>query len=811
MQWDEPSARQVVLVQALETADREGKLFSAEDRAQADRFARDGLTVGEQDAVAQNAPRAGHMVLRRAQMVLKTLEVRHPDIAQLQHGRDWTERAAVWMGLLAFVLGFVTDRVANPHRVDLLSLPLMGILLWNLVVYAAMLVKALPIAQPATGEGLRPTLARWFERGWRWRRPAGLGQGAARAEVSARFHALWQSASATLNGQRLSRVLHVAAAACAAGIVVSLFARGLVVEYRVGWESTFLDAAQVHAILSLLFAPLVWLFSLTPFSVADVAALRFDAGESPVAGARWVYLNASLLVAVVVLPRGLLALLAWWRERRAGHQLKFDLAAPYFQEVLANLLPVRVRLGAWAADASDRQLLRRIFLQHAPEPLPIATADACLPVCTALRTTEGDVLEWQELTHEPVSGQGTESGVVAWARRTLQAAQGAMAPIEGAAAQQSDVVVVLANAVEALQLALSGPVGSGAPLVVLWRPQGGEAGSNKPDEPLDKGLTACRAALRAAGATGVVLAWDAAARCWVQEPALWSAMREQLPVGKARGFGRLTKRWHAAQYQRFQQAMNLLANALCGAARLQETAQDAPLSARHVVSAGERQMYADGKQTAMNSAMTALELQAGQTTTALLNLYGAHFGGAGWSGQALPDKFVVHNAVNASQAGMAGAASGAAMGVSLDLLVGGLSLGAGAALGALVGGSAAWASAAWKNRSAPSGATVVQLSDPMLRALVEAQLLRYLSVIHLGRLVPDVAAGAVPPEWTAAVMHIVEGATDPLAPIWAAARRLGPDAADASDVTEPLATMLAELTQAVLHHLYPDTVLSTVD
>ena len=99
----------------------------------------------------------------------------------------------------------------------------------------------------------------------------------------------------------------------------------------------------------------------------------------------------------------------------------------------------------------------------------------------------------------------------------------------------------------------------------------------------------------------------------------------------------------------------------------------------------------------------------------------------------------------------------------------------------------------------------------MLRALVEAQLLRYLSVIHLGRLAPDVAAGAVPPEWTAAVMHIVEGATDPLAPIWAAARRLGPDAADASDVTEPLATMLAELTQAVLHHLYPDTVLSTAD
>ena len=811
MQWDEPSARQVVLVQALETADRDGKLFSAEDRAQADRFARDGLTVGDQESVARDAAHAGRMVLRRAKTILTTLEIRHPDIAQLQHGRDWTGRAAVLVGLLAFVLGFVTDRVANPHRVDLLSLPLMGILLWNLVVYAALLVGALLPAQPANGEGLRATLTRWFERGWRWRRPAGWGKGAARAEVSARFYALWQSASATLNGQRLSRVLHVAAAACAAGIVVSLFARGLVVEYRVGWESTFLDAAQVHAILSLLFAPLVWLFSLAPFSVADVAALRFDAGESPEAGARWVYLNASLLVAVVVLPRGLLALLVWWRERRAGHQLTFDLTAPYFQEVLANLVPVRVRVGAWAEDASDRQLLRRIFLQYATDLPPITEADARLPVCTVLRSTEGDVLEWQELAHQVVSGQGTGSGVVAWAKRTLQGVQSAMVPVEGVAAQQADVVVVLAKSVEVLQSALSGLAGDGAPLVVLWRPQELQDGPGNQDEPLDKGVTACRSALRAAGATGVVLAWDAAARCWLQEPALWDAMREQLPVGKARGFGRLTKQWLAAQHLRFQQAMALLANSLCGAARMQETAQTSPLSARHVVNAGERQTYAEDKQSAMNMVMTALEQQTQQCTNALLHLYGAQAGGAGWAGQPLPDKFVVHNAVNASQAGMAGAASGAAMGVSLDLLVGGLSLGAGAALGALVGGGAAWAGAAWKNRSAPSGATVVQLSDPMLRALLEAQLLRYRSVIHQGRLAPAVAAGDVPPEWTAAVMHIVEGAADPLAPIWTAARRLGPEAADASDVTGPLATMLAELTQAVLHHLYPDTVLSTVD
>jgi hypothetical protein len=176
-------------------------------------------------------------------------------------------------------------------------------------------------------------------------------------------------------------------------------------------------------------------------------------------------------------------------------------------------------------------------------------------------------------------------------------------------------------------------------------------------------------------------------------------------------------------------------------------------------------------------------------------------------GQALPENFVVHQAVNASQAGMAGAASGAAMGVSLDLLVGGLSLGAGAALGALVGGGAAWVGAAWKNRAASAGATIVQLSDPMLRALLEAGLLRYLAVIHLGRLQPPVAPGEVLPEWTEAVMTTVQAADDQLAPVWQAARRPGSDTAP----EQALATLLGELALAVLHHLYPDTAPSPVD
>ena len=46
----------------------------------------------------------------------------------------------------------------------------------------------------------------------------------------------------------------------------------------------------------------------------------------------------------------------------------------------------------------------------------------------------------------------------------------------------------------------------------------------------------------------------------------------------------------------------------------------------------------------------------------------------------------------------AGAATGAAMGAGIDMITGGLTLGAATALGAMIGGGAAYAAALWKNR-----------------------------------------------------------------------------------------------------------------
>ena len=44
----------------------------------------------------------------------------------------------------------------------------------------------------------------------------------------------------------------------------------MLTQYAAGWESTFLAAPQVHALLSFLFAPALAVFPLQGFSLADV-------------------------------------------------------------------------------------------------------------------------------------------------------------------------------------------------------------------------------------------------------------------------------------------------------------------------------------------------------------------------------------------------------------------------------------------------------------------------------------------------------------------------------------------------------------
>ena len=332
MQVSEQQLRILTLAQAIERTDTEHALVS-----QADLDAATRATLEE--ARRTTAQRGAHqvvledIVLNRAAAVVaraSTADVSVAALAQPSARLRWLARA---LPVLTLLLGLSIDRIANAHRVDLLSPPLLLLLGWNVVMYVLIAVHAW------TARRHPPAQRQWPHTLRRWGRSAPKPRSGRRgltARIAADFLSHWSAQTADLFTQRATRVLHLCAAAWAAGFALSLLLRGLIVRYQFGWESTFLTAEQVHAITTVLFWPLTAGFGLAPFTLQDIAATQDFAGQG-LAGGRWVWMYVGLLTLVVVLPR--LALAAWarWRERQLATQRTIDLNDAAFDALRRNL------------------------------------------------------------------------------------------------------------------------------------------------------------------------------------------------------------------------------------------------------------------------------------------------------------------------------------------------------------------------------------------------------------------------------------------------------------------------------------------
>ena len=715
--------------------------------------------------------------------MLQAVEGRDMALAAQQDPWPWQRWVAAGLPVGAMVLGVLTDVIANPHRVDLLSLPLLGLVLWNLFMYALLLAGWALSRRP--GEVPEPEAPRRrADSLLRWRR----GSGNVRAEVTALFQLRWQWTARALTLQRWKRVLHLSAAGWAVGVSLSLLARGLVVEYRVGWESTFLDAAQVHAILSFLRLPALLLFPFQPFSVEEVASLRFSQGGGAIGGARWVYMYVALLMVVVVVPRLLLAASAFWHERVLSGKVPVDLRDPYYRRVLSLLSASRMQLCLIAHRAEDKAALLRVLVQD-----PEAGA-------TLITSAQGDVLRLVDLSEARVPlPVGPDGGTVSgWTQRLMKGlfpqggrpVSAAVDPLLAAARGDGNVVLHVVADPGDLAPASSLLEWLGRPVLVLV---------NRPVAQADGAalLAQCQAQTARTPRAVAVLPFDAFARCWVQQRVLLTAIAGCLPDSARASFERIAGAWEQRNQVRLTRAMAAVAEHLLYAARQVQEVPSAALGVKSLLP-GERQAQAQARQAAMDEVVKRLHVSAGELFSRLRVLHGIDEAAAGVLQQRMHEKFMVQQAVDTPQAGIAGAATGAAMGASVDLLVGGLTLGAATALGALVGGGAAYIAAAWKNRSTPAGSTVVQLSDEMIQALVEAALLRYLAVAHYGRGAAG-TADELTPFWTADVVAAVEAHSDRLTPFWVSARAQS----EPGQLATALGRELEATAREVLAQLYP--------
>jgi hypothetical protein len=348
----------------------------------------------------------------------------------------------------------------------------------------------------------------------------------------------------------------------------------------------------------------------------------------------------------------------------------------------------------------------------------------------------------------------------------------------------SDVLLLLVRDADDIDSALPALSGPSQPTLLLVNAD-------------DAAVARCRAKVRSLGLSAEVLGFDRFAQCWVQDPTLFNAIARCLPNPKKPGFTRLANAWLQRNDERFARSMQLIATQLLDAAREVQAVNSALPFVKRLISSTDRQADAQAREDAMAAVALRLQQSARQAHAQLLRLHGIDEAAGAMPEQPLAAQFNVQSPINRTEAGLAGAATGAASGASIDLVTGGLTLGAAAALGALIGGGAGMAGAAWKNRASPAGTTLVQLRDDMLLAMLEAALLRYLAVCGLDRgLTLPTDAGEV---WKTQVTAALKAKKERLARFWADAR----SQQNTLQANAALADELQATMREVLRRLYP--------
>jgi hypothetical protein len=302
---DEAAARRVVLLQAFDAAD--SPLWTREDAAWATQLALRSLPP---DVPLER------LLAERARHAMQRLEPRDRAVRRWLARPVWRWRWVLLAALIGLVGGLGVDLVGRNQIVDVLAPGVWAVVAWNVAIYLGLAFAPLGRASrsEAAAGSLRRALLSW------WQHVGASGP----LRVATRR---WAELSASLALARIALLLHVAAAALAIGLVGSMYLRGLVLDYRAGWQSTFLDAAQVHTVLAPILAPASALIGLPVPDAAAIDAMRLSTPAQPATApaAPWIHLYAATLAMAVVLPRLLLALVALVQAQLRARRIQVPL------------------------------------------------------------------------------------------------------------------------------------------------------------------------------------------------------------------------------------------------------------------------------------------------------------------------------------------------------------------------------------------------------------------------------------------------------------------------------------------------------
>jgi hypothetical protein len=324
----------ILFIQALEQSDPQAQYIPFSTRQQATQHAKKISSHVQLSSPVD----AIQFITHRTESLWNFLSSSYPTLPESFRAAQ-TDLPSFMVVVPALAAGLLINGLGTSQRVNLLNFPLLLLLLWNIGIYALTLLLPL-LGKDPTGPLLRSMstgLAKFSKILGKgpWQHVALPGSTGREwvLQSAERFMNLWWRQGHPVIISRVRHLLHLGAACVALGIILSMYFRGLVLDYRATWESTFLLPAQVHTVLHGLLGPAAWLLGFPFPRIEDIAQLQAPGHGS---AAPWIHMWALTGFAGIVLPRFIFAWISARSVRKAAESFTLPLEEPYYLQLLST-------------------------------------------------------------------------------------------------------------------------------------------------------------------------------------------------------------------------------------------------------------------------------------------------------------------------------------------------------------------------------------------------------------------------------------------------------------------------------------------
>ncbi len=325
----------------------------------------------------------------------------------------------------------------------------------------------------------------------------------------------------------------------------------------------------------------------------------------------------------------------------------------------------------------------------------------------------------------------------------------------------------------------------------------------------DARIAEWRQALATHPFVGNALSLDSFSRCWLQELILFDEIGRILPEGSQNGYRKLADVFRGGHQQRFDASIDAMAEYLlrvaCDHVELKRTRfgglQELWGQVRKRIPWGNTDKM-QPHELAMESMAQRFMNETKTVTDKLIAINRLTGVSAGEIVETAGEMFSIAAPLEESTSALAGGViSGALAGLGADLVAGGLTLGTGALVGAVLGAVGATALAKGYNIYSRKESKLVGWSPESLTEATSKSVMLYLAIAHFGRGQGEWRRKEDPEHWRMVVGDSINRYQERLLQLWTRTA-----ANDGTPVTRrECADLLRLVLVEVLHGLYPET------